>query len=65
MKINEWKKSWKGKEMDQFAREEKRYIKKKKVRDNRRACKRAMHDENYDDPSVMEWDDLDAGDRNV
>lgn len=34
MKINEWKKSWKGKEMDQVAREEKRHIKKKKVREN-------------------------------
>jgi hypothetical protein len=60
--MNDWKKRWQGREMDQCAREEKRTIKKKKVRDNRRACKNALKKHDYDNINVTNWDDLDAND---
>lgn len=61
--MNGWKKSWKNQEMDQWAREERRQIKKKKIRSNRRAGKKALNNENYDDFFLDNWDDLDERDR--
>ncbi len=61
--MNGWKKSWQGQEMDQWAREERRTIKKRKRRDNRRNCKNALRKEDYDNINVTEWDDLDERDR--
>ena len=49
---------WHNKEIDQGAREEKRNIKKKKVRENRRACKKALKNEDYDNINVVNWNDL-------
>ena len=56
--MNGWKKRWHGEDMDQAAREEKRSIKKNRVRTNRRACKRAMNEGEYDDENVRDWKDL-------
>ena len=61
--MNSWKKAWQNQEMDQWARHERRTIKKKKVRDNRRACNNALKKEDYDNINVTEWDDLDGKDR--
>ena len=61
--MNSWKKAWYGQEMDQWAREERRRIKKNKRRDNRRACKDSLRKGDYDNINVTEWDDLDERDR--
>lgn len=61
--MNSWKKSWQNQDMDQFARQERRYVKKKKRRDNRRAGKKALNNEDYDNFFLDNWDDLDDKDR--
>ena len=61
--MNGWKKSWYNQEMDQWARKEKRYVKKKKVRSNRRAAKNAINKQDYDNYHLDNWDDLDERDR--
>ncbi len=52
-----WKNKWKSVEMDQFAREEKRNIKKRNHKANRRFTKDSI--KNNDFESIYDWIDLD------
>ena len=58
----EWQKAWIGREMDQEAREARREIKRRKVRENRHAANAAIKKGDYDSFAVREWDELDADD---
>jgi hypothetical protein len=56
MKDISWKNRWKSIEMDQFAREEKRSIKKRNHKNNRKNAKYFLKNNDYD--SALEWIDL-------
>ncbi len=59
---NSWKEAWDGVEMDRWVREEKRLAKKVKHKENRRKCKDAIKKGDFENPSVLEWDDLNNSD---
>lgn len=52
-----WKNKWKSVEMDQFAREEKRNIKKRNHKTNRRLTKDSIRNNDFE--SIYDWIDLD------
>ncbi len=58
MKDISWKNKWKHKEMDRWEREDKRLIKKQNHKENRRNCKKALREGEYESDNVKDWSDL-------
>lgn len=49
--------------MDQAAREDKRQVKKRQHKKNRKACKDGLRKEDFDNQDVLDWKELNSDDR--
>lgn len=60
--LTQWQKVWSGIEMEREVREQKKGIKRAKIRKNRHDANNAIKKENYDSFELNEWDNLSGDD---